>query len=45
MVETMSTIFSLPMVNLRPDKMPSAGAPRPFDTTMKTDRIDQGPML
>ena len=41
MVQAMSEVFNLPMVNLRPDKTPSSGAPRPFDTTMKTDNVDQ----
>ena len=41
MVQTMSEIFGLATTNLRPDKAASSGAPRPFDTTMKTDRIDE----
>ena len=40
MVQTMSEVFNLPMVNLKPDKTPSSGAPRPHDTTMMTDKVD-----
>lgn len=41
MVQTMSEIFKLDASNLKPDKSPSPGAPRPYDTTMQTDRLTE----
>ena len=39
MVQTMSKVFGLATPNLKPDKAPSPGVPRPHDTTMKTERL------
>jgi len=40
MVLAMADVFGLEVKNLTPDGNPTPGAPRPFDTTMSTERLE-----
>jgi hypothetical protein len=39
MVKEMAEVFGLELKNLKGDDKPSPGVPRPYDTTMSTERL------